>query len=115
MCHVYPAACLMTGDGRASFAFDAREKQRGQACLPQSCRARTSNAKQDAALPPSPVASTMLLELICSLVLQIPQNAFMLDFVFSDVESGDGTYDNQGGKDYHLPVEGSKASTLNAG
>ena len=36
----------------------------------------------------------------------------MLDFVFSDVESGEGTYDNQGGKDYHLPVEGSKASTI---
>lgn len=53
----------------------------------------------------------MLLELDDSCHLQIPQNAFMLDFVFSDVESGDGTYDNQGGKDYHLPVEGSKAST----
>ena len=70
------------------------------------------HAKRDTALPPSPIAVTMLLELIGSHGLQIPQNAFMLDFVFSDVESGDGTYDNQGGKDYHLPVEGSKASTL---
>ncbi len=30
-----------------------------------------------------------------------------MDFVFSDVESGDGTYDTRGGFDYHLPVEGS--------
>ena len=30
-----------------------------------------------------------------------------MDLVFSDVESGEGTYDNQGGFDYHLPVVGS--------
>lgn len=32
----------------------------------------------------------------------------MMDFVFSDVPGGDGTYDNRGGFDYHIPVEGSK-------
>jgi starch synthase len=29
-----------------------------------------------------------------------------LDFVFSNVMSGDGIYDNRGGFDYHLPIEG---------
>lgn len=29
----------------------------------------------------------------------------MIDFVFSDVLEGDGTYDNRGGLDYHIPVE----------
>lgn len=32
---------------------------------------------------------------------------YKVDLVFSDVEAGEGTYDNQGGFDYHLPVAGS--------
>ncbi len=39
--------------------------------------------------------------------VKMPADAFKMDFVFSDVESGDGTYDSRGGYDYHLPVEGS--------
>ena len=39
--------------------------------------------------------------------VQVPLDAYKMDFVFSDVESGEGTYDNHGGFDYHLPVEGS--------
>ncbi len=34
----------------------------------------------------------------------VPHDAYKMDFVFSD---GEGTYDNRGGYDYHLPVEGS--------
>ena len=37
----------------------------------------------------------------------IPADAYKVDLVFSDVESGEGNYDNQGGFDYHLPVIGS--------
>ena len=37
----------------------------------------------------------------------IPADVYKVDLVFSDVESGEGTYDNQGGFDYHLPVVGS--------
>lgn len=37
----------------------------------------------------------------------IPKNAWSLDFVFSNVEYGDGIYDNRGGLDYHLPTAGS--------
>lgn len=37
----------------------------------------------------------------------MPGDAYKMDFVFADVESGDGTYDNRGGYDYHLPVSGS--------
>ena len=39
--------------------------------------------------------------------VQVPLDAYKMDLVFSDVESGEGTYDNHGGFDYHLPVEGS--------
>lgn len=39
--------------------------------------------------------------------IPVPKDAFKMDFVFSDVPGGDGTYDNRGGLDYHLPVEGS--------
>ncbi|GLC71233.1 hypothetical protein PLESTF_001092900 [Pleodorina starrii] len=39
--------------------------------------------------------------------LSVPKDAFKMDFVFADVPGGDGTYDNRGGFDYHLPVEGS--------
>lgn len=40
----------------------------------------------------------------------VPQDAYKMDFVFANVESGDGTYDNRGGLDYHLPVKGSVVS-----
>ena len=40
-------------------------------------------------------------------VVKVPLDAFKMDFVFSDVEEGEGTYDTRGGYDYHLPVEGS--------
>lgn len=36
----------------------------------------------------------------------VPKEAVQLDFVFSNVMSGDGLYDNRGGFDYHLPIEG---------
>lgn len=36
----------------------------------------------------------------------VPKDAYKMDFVFADVPSGAGTYDNRGGFDYHLPVEG---------
>eukprot|EP00955_Chlamydomonas_euryale_P100620 365296-Chlamydomonas_euryale.AAC.28 len=39
--------------------------------------------------------------------VKAPADAFKMDFVFSDVKEGDGTYDSRGGFDYHLPVEGS--------
>lgn len=40
-------------------------------------------------------------------VIDIPADAYSVDFVFADVPSGDGTYDNRGGLDYHLPTTGS--------
>lgn len=36
----------------------------------------------------------------------VPKEAVQLDFVFSNVMSGEGIYDNRGGFDYHLPIEG---------
>ncbi|KAK9867605.1 hypothetical protein WJX84_010271 [Apatococcus fuscideae] len=45
-----------------------------------------------------------------SVTIEVPANAYKMDLVFADVESGDGNYDNCGGADYHLPVEGSKLS-----
>lgn len=36
----------------------------------------------------------------------VPKEAVQLDFVFSNVMSGEGLYDNRGGFDYHLPIEG---------
>ena len=38
--------------------------------------------------------------------LRCPQNVYSLDFVLSNVPEGEGTYDNHGGRDYHLPVQG---------
>jgi starch synthase len=36
----------------------------------------------------------------------VPDDAWMMDFVFSSgVEEG-AVYDNKGGRDYHVPVEG---------
>ena len=37
--------------------------------------------------------------------MPVPRDAYSLDFVFSDAAEG-GSYDNRGGLDYHLPVEG---------
>ena len=39
--------------------------------------------------------------------VKVPKNAWSMDFVFSDVMQGDGTYDNRGGLDYHLETTGS--------
>jgi len=50
--------------------------------------------------PPGPLGSHW------STTFKVPKDAHILDFVFSDVPSGDGTYDNRGGLDYHLPIEG---------
>lgn len=36
--------------------------------------------------------------------VKVPKDCFSLDMVFSNVPSGDGTYDNAGGLDYHIPV-----------
>lgn len=40
-----------------------------------------------------------------SATVRVPADAFKMDFVFSDVAEGDGTYDTRGGLDYHLPVQ----------
>ena len=44
----------------------------------------------------------------CSATVSVPRTAHSVDFVLSDVPEGEGTYDNRGGLDYHLPVEGSE-------
>ncbi len=45
--------------------------------------------------------------------LDVPQDARVLDLVFSDSGSeGSGFYDNNGGLDYHVPVEGGTGSPL---
>lgn len=41
----------------------------------------------------------------------VPKNAYRIDFVFSDVEDGPGTYDNRGGLDYGIPVDGCVVSS----
>lgn len=38
-----------------------------------------------------------------------------LDFVFSNVMSGEGLYDNRGGFDYHLPIEGGTGACVCVG
>jgi hypothetical protein len=45
--------------------------------------------------------------LLLQATVQVPLDAYKMDFVFADVEAGEGAYDNHGGFDYHLPVEGS--------
>lgn len=42
----------------------------------------------------------------------VPKEAVQLDFVFSNVMSGDGIYDNRGGFDYHLPIAGGTGTGL---
>jgi starch synthase len=42
-----------------------------------------------------------------SATVTVPKDAYSLDFIFSDVAEGEGRYDNRGGLDYHMPVEGS--------
>lgn len=44
----------------------------------------------------------------CSATVSVPRTAHSVDFVLSDVPEGEGTYDNRGDLDYHLPVEGSE-------
>ncbi|CAG9465646.1 unnamed protein product [Pedinophyceae sp. YPF-701] len=39
--------------------------------------------------------------------IPVPKDAFKIDFVFSEDEGSDCQFDNRGGYDYHLPVEGS--------
>ena len=43
-----------------------------------------------------------------SAAVKVPRSAHAVDFVLSDVAEGEGTFDNRGGLDYHLPVEGSE-------
>ncbi len=43
-----------------------------------------------------------------SATVSVPTNAHSIDFVLSNVPEGEGIYDNRGGLDYHLPVEGSE-------
>jgi starch synthase len=65
---------------------------------------RWSHARKFGPLPMSPPAAGSS---HWKAVVKAPLDAFKMDFVFSDVEEGDGTYDTRGGYDYHLPVEGS--------
>ena len=39
--------------------------------------------------------------------IDVPSNAWMCDFVFSSGIGEGAQYDNRGGKDYHLPTNGS--------
>ena len=39
--------------------------------------------------------------------IKIPEDAWMMDFVFSDGIAEGSTYYNHFGKDYHVPIEGS--------
>ena len=43
-----------------------------------------------------------------SATVKVPRSAHAVDFVLSNVAEGEGVYDNRGGLDYHLPVEGSE-------
>uniref|UniRef100_A0A7R9VX43 starch synthase n=1 Tax=Chlamydomonas euryale TaxID=1486919 RepID=A0A7R9VX43_9CHLO len=54
-----------------------------------------------------PLEMTKMPNGLCKATVKAPADAFKMDFVFSDVKEGDGTYDSRGGFDYHLPVEGS--------
>ena len=47
-----------------------------------------------------------------SATVTVPKNAHSIDFVLSNVPEGEGIYDNRGGLDYHLPVEGSEVCAL---
>nr|CAB3480242.1 unnamed protein product [Digitaria exilis] len=47
-------------------------------------------------------------KLQCSFSVKVPQDAYMMDFVFSESKEG-GVYDNRNGLDYHIPVFGSTA------
>ena len=44
----------------------------------------------------------------CLATVSVPRTAHSVDFVLSDAPEGESTYDNRGGLDYHLPVEGSE-------
>lgn len=43
-----------------------------------------------------------------SATVAVPKNAHSIDFVLSNVPEGEGIYDNRGGLDYHMPIEGSE-------
>lgn len=43
-----------------------------------------------------------------SAMVRVPRTAHAVDFVLSNVPEGEGVYENRGGLDYHLPVEGSE-------
>jgi len=67
-------------------------------------------------LDPLPRCLTILLSyLLTQAVIKVPLDAYKMDFVFSDVESGDGIYDSRGGYDYHLPVEDSPVGAKRGG
>ncbi|KAF8775060.1 hypothetical protein HU200_005112 [Digitaria exilis] len=51
-------------------------------------------------LPPQKMSAPSL--------VKVPQDAYMMDFVFSESKEG-GVYDNRNGLDYHIPVFGSTA------
>ena len=54
-----------------------------------------------------PLAMTRDSALHYASTIDVPSDAFRVDFVFSDVKQGDGRYDNRGGFDWHLEVQGS--------
>lgn len=49
-----------------------------------------------------------------SATIALPRSAHAVDFVLSNVPEGEGIYDNRGGLDYHLPVEGSEVRCSSA-
>ena len=72
-----------------------------------------SPARQRAAMPVrqvfaahGPLLKPFSSRLALQVVLPVPKDAYSVDFVFSDAYEG-GQFDNKGGLDYHLPVEGS--------
>ncbi|PNH10236.1 Soluble starch synthase 3, chloroplastic/amyloplastic, partial [Tetrabaena socialis] len=70
----------------------------------------TAGGKLDMARVPTPASTAAMAPAaaqVSAATVPVPKDAYKMDFVFSDVPGGDGTYDNRGGFDYHLPVEGS--------
>jgi starch synthase len=51
-----------------------------------------------------------LLILLCLALCfsQVPADAHVLDVVFADSESAQSFHDDNGGLDYHIPIEGGK-------
>jgi starch synthase len=46
-------------------------------------------------------------EALVEFKVKVPEDAWMMDFVFSDGVGEGATYDNHFGRDYHVPIEGS--------